>query len=106
MIGVNVPVQKIRGIEISAPTHSFTYDGVRLNIYHVNKGEGLPKHEQKFAHAFTCHSGVCILRKENKEVLVTKDTQPINLVENEWHEIEAVEDNTVFVNIFAESKQP
>jgi hypothetical protein len=27
-----------------------------------------------------------------------------NLIANEWHEIEALEDNTVFVNVFAEGK--
>lgn len=33
---------------------------------------------------------------------MTKDTQPVNLRANEWHEIEALEDGTVFVNVFAE----
>lgn len=27
-----------------------------------------------------------------------------NLVANEWHEIEALEDGTVFVNVFSENK--
>jgi hypothetical protein len=36
---------------------------------------------------------------------MTKDTQPVNLVAGKWHEIEALEDGTVFVNVFAESKQ-
>ena len=35
---------------------------------------------------------------------MTKDTKPVNLVAREWHEIEALEDNTVFVNVFAEGK--
>ena len=33
-----------------------------------------------------------------------KNTQPINLLAPDWHEIEALEDGTVFVNIFAEGK--
>jgi len=86
------------------PAHSFTYDGATLNIFHANKGEGLPKHEHTFAHATMCNAGSCYVRKEGKEVLVTKNTQPINLPANEWHEIEAAEDNTVFVNVFAEGK--
>ena len=85
--------------------HFFIYDGVKVNIFHANKGEGLPKHEHKFAHATMCHAGSCWVRKEGKEVLITKDTQPINLAAKEWHEIEAVEDGTVFVNIFAGNKQ-
>jgi len=37
-------------------------------------------------------------------MIVTKETQPINLTANEWHEIEALEDNTVFCNMFSEGK--
>lgn len=75
-----------------------------LNIYHANKGEGLPKHDHTFAHATMCHAGKVVIRKENKELVMTKDTQPINLAAREWHEIEALEDGTVFVNVFAEGK--
>jgi quercetin dioxygenase-like cupin family protein len=86
------------------PKHSFTYDGATLNVYHANKGEGLPKHEHKFSHACLCTSGACIIRKEGKEITIDKNTQPINLVADEWHEIEALEDGTVFINVFAEGK--
>ena len=88
-----------------APKHSFTYDGAQINVFHANRGEGLPRHDHIYAHATFCASGSCYIRKEGKEVLVDKNTQPINLVENEWHEIEAAEDNTVFINVFAEGKQ-
>lgn len=84
------------------PTHSFTYDGTRLNIYHANKGEGLPKHDHLYSHATFCMSGSCYIRKEGKELLINKETTPLNLVALEWHEIEAAEDNTVFCNVFAE----
>lgn len=86
------------------PIHTFIYDGARLNVYHANKGEGLPQHEHIFSHATLCHSGSIVIRKESKEFVMTKDTQPVNLVANEWHEIEALEDETVFVNVFAEGK--
>lgn len=88
----------------ATPKHTFIYDGAQLNVYHVNKGEGLPKHSHSYAHATICHAGSIIVRKENKELIMTKDTQPVNLVANEWHEIEALEDGTVFVNVFAEGK--
>jgi len=87
------------------PKYSFTYDGAVVNIYHANKGEGLPVHSHTYAHATFCTSGSCVVRKEGKEVVFTKDTQPANLIANEWHEIEALEDNTVFINVFAENKQ-
>lgn len=84
------------------PKHTFAYDGARMNIFHADKGQGLPKHEHTYSHATFCMSGACYVRKENKELIVNKDTQPINLVANEWHEIEAIEDGTVFCNVFAE----
>jgi quercetin dioxygenase-like cupin family protein len=85
------------------PAHSFAFEGARLNVFHVNKGEGLPKHDHIYAHASFCTAGSVIIRKENKELVMDKTTQPVNLKENEWHEIEALEDNTVFINVFAES---
>ncbi len=86
------------------PKFTITQNNTTINIYHANKDEGLPKHEHKFAHLTMCHSGCCIIRKEGVEFIMTKDTQPVNLTENEWHEIHSLEDNTVFVNIFAEGK--
>jgi len=88
-----------------SPRHVFTYDGAVLNIYHANKGEGLPRHEHVYAHATVCASGSCIVRKDGRELVMTKKTQPVNLRANEWHEIEALEDETVFINVFSESKQ-
>jgi quercetin dioxygenase-like cupin family protein len=86
------------------PKYNFTYEGATIAIFHANKGEGLPKHEHKYAHATMCNSGSCIVRKENKEFVINKQHNPINLKENEWHEIEALEDDTVFVNIFGSNK--
>lgn len=87
-----------------APRHSFTYDGAQLNVYHPNKGEGLSRHEHVYAHATFCCAGSLIVRKEGKELVIDKNTQPINLVANEWHELEAAEDGTVFINVFADGK--
>ena len=86
------------------PRHVFTYDGAILNIFHANRGEGLPRHEHNYAHASFCTAGKCVVRKENKQLIMDKTTTPVNLLENEWHEIEALEDGTVFVNVFAEYK--
>lgn len=86
----------------ASPKFSVTQNGTTLNVYHVDRGEGLPKHEHLYAHLTLCHAGSCIIRKAGKELVMTKNTQPVNLVGNEWHEIEALEDGTVFVNVFAE----
>jgi len=80
-------------VQVIAPTHQVTYDGANLNVYHANKGQGLARHEHAYAHL-----------KEGIEKIVDKNTQPINLKAAEWHEIEALEDGTVFVNVFAEGK--
>jgi quercetin dioxygenase-like cupin family protein len=87
-----------------APKHDFTYDGATVRVYHADKGEGLPAHSHAYSHATMCNAGSCWIRKEGKEVLINKNTQPINLGAGEWHEIEAAEDGTVFVNVFAEGK--
>lgn len=85
--------------------YSFTYDSARVNIYHANKGEGLPRHSHSYAHATICCSGSCAIRNPRGEWVITKDTQPVNLVAGDWHEIEALEDGTVFINVFVEGKQ-
>ena len=80
------------------PIYSFTFNGVTNNIYHANVDEGLPKHEHDYAHVTACHSGRLLVTKENARLEMTKDTQPVLLTENEWHELEALEDGTVFCN--------
>lgn len=86
------------------PKHQVTYDGATLNVFHANKGEGLQRHEHIYSHLTICHAGSCVIRKEGIEKIIDKNTQPINLKAAEWHEIEALEDGTVFVNVFAEGK--
>lgn len=76
-------------------------NGTTLNVFHANTGQGLPKHNHAYSHLTMCHAGKCIVRKEGRELVMTKDTQPVNLIAGEWHEIEALEDGTVFVNVFA-----
>ena len=84
----------------AVPAHTFQFQGTQHNVYHVNAGEGLPRHDHNYPHLTKCHAGACMVRKEGKEVRVTKDDAPVYLVQNEWHEIEALEDGTVFENIF------
>ena len=84
--------------------HEFTYGGATVRVYHANKGEGIPMHSHEYSHATTCMTGSCKYTQDNVVVIGTKDTQPINLVAGKFHEIEALEDGTVFVNVFAEGK--
>jgi len=82
-------------------THEFHYAGIGICIYHASKGEGLAKHNHTFTHANMVLAGKVLLRKEGVEIVADKFTQPVNLKPVEWHEIEVIEDNTVWVNIFA-----
>jgi quercetin dioxygenase-like cupin family protein len=86
------------------PAHQVFHSGATVRVYHASKGEGLPKHDHTYAHLTMCHAGSCVIRKEGIEKVIDKNTQPINLKANEWHEIEALENGTVFLNIFAEGK--
>ena len=86
------------------PKHAVTYAGAAFNIYHADTGEGLPKHEHEFAHATFCTAGSCVIRKEGRELVLNKNSMPVNLIANEWHELEALEDGTVFINVFAAPK--
>lgn len=87
--------------QMVAPRFTVTQDGTTLNVYHADKGQGLPRHEHTYSHLTLCHAGRCVVRKEGRELVMDKNTQPVNLVGAEWHEIEALEDGTVFVNVFA-----
>jgi len=91
-------------MKIIGHSHEVTHEKSTLRVFHANKGEGLPRHEHAYAHLTMCHSGSCVIRKEGIEKVIDKYTQPINLKAAEWHEIEALEDGTVFVNVFAEGK--
>lgn len=83
------------------PAHQFSHNGVTVHVYHADRGQGLPQHEHVFNHVTMCNSGSFVVRKQNIEKICDKTTQPIDLKAMEWHEIEALEDGTVFVNIFS-----
>lgn len=84
--------------------HSFSFAGARVNLYSANAGEGLPKHQHTWPHSTMCCAGKIVVRKENLTLEMTVDSAPIILKENEWHEIEALEDNTVFINTYTDGK--
>ena len=50
-------------------------------------------------------TGSCKYTQDGVVVIGTKDTQPINLVAGKFHEIEALEDGTVFINVFEDGKR-
>ena len=84
--------------------HRFTYGGATVYVFHANKGEGIPMHNHDYSHATTCMAGKCKYTCNGKVLIADKTTQPIDLFAGSNHEIEALEDGTVFVNVFAEGK--
>jgi len=86
------------------PKHNFTSNSAIVRVYHANKGEGIPMHSHEYSHITTCMNGSCKITQDNKSLIADKNTTPINLLAGHNHEIEALEDGTVFVNVFAEGK--
>lgn len=82
-------------------THIFHYVGMTMGVYHAKQGEGLPMHEHDFKHATVCHAGSCVVRVKGREIIMEPGTKPLDLPADIPHEIEALEDGTVFTNIFA-----
>jgi quercetin dioxygenase-like cupin family protein len=81
-----------------APTTRYVYNGVNSAIYVTDTGQGLPRHEHAFAHTTVCIQGRMVVRKDGKELELTPADSPLLLAANEWHEIESLEPNTIFMN--------
>jgi len=79
--------------------YTFVHKGSTFFYYSGNKGQGLPKHEHPFSHLTFTAAGKTCVRKENLYRELLSGDHPLNLKENEWHEIEILEDNTVFINV-------
>lgn len=91
-------------MNLAYPLYEVEQDGYAVKVYHADEGYGLPRHQHVNPHLTLCSAGSCVIRKEGRSLIITKDSRPVNLVANEWHEIESLEDGTVFVNVFAEGK--
>jgi len=83
------------------PTYSFDYENTKTHVYHAKiVGEGLPKHEHTISHLTYCVQGKCAIRKENLYLEIDKYHTPVKLKANEWHSIEAIEPDSIFINVF------
>lgn len=87
------------------PVHTFDVDGCSSQIYHGNTGYGLPKHSHEYSHVTYVASGSIVIRKEGIEKVMDKHSRPVNLTAAEWHEIEVLESDTAFINVFSEPRQ-
>lgn len=83
------------------PKRIVEQDGTTIQVYHADTGQGLPRHDHVYSHLVFCHAGKILITKENVQREMDKNSQPVNLLAGQWHEIEALEPGTVFVNIFS-----
>jgi quercetin dioxygenase-like cupin family protein len=88
-------------MKVVEPKHTFSIGSYYTSIYHANVDEGLPQHEHTYAHITYCASGSILITKKDKQVVLEKNSAPVLLSAGEWHEIEALSENTVFVNVFS-----
>ena len=83
------------------PKFNVEQDGTTMQVYHADTGQGLPRHEHVYSHLVFCHAGKILITKENVQREMDKNSQPVNLLAGQWHEVVALEPGTVFVNIFS-----
>ena len=88
------------------PTFSFDVNNATINVFTgINAGDGHPKHEHDYDHVTTVTSGRLKVTTPNVSFEMDKNTKPILFPANEWHELEALEDNTSFINVFGLNQQ-
>lgn len=80
--------------------HNHNINGCTVLFYSGNIGQGLPKHQHDLPHLTYCSSGSVMVRTAQGEQIIDKNTPPVNLPENMWHELEILESPSSFVNIF------
>lgn len=85
------------------PRTSLGCAGAVIHVYHARKGEGHPYHEHEYSHAIICHAGSCSVTTPQGVQVVDSSCGFVTFEPNQPHDICALEDNTVFANIFDSS---
>lgn len=75
--------------------------GMRIDRYVFARGEGLAPHQHEEDHLTIVASGRIVARSGDREVERGALDAPILFRANRTHGIEALEDNTVVLNIFS-----
>jgi quercetin dioxygenase-like cupin family protein len=81
-------------------TYRFSYNNLQIIRFDANSSEGLVKYQHDNQHLILCLSGKLCVRTENEEAILDSTAEPVILKANSWHEIEATEDNTSFLQMF------
>jgi quercetin dioxygenase-like cupin family protein len=86
-------------VENKAVSHLVFFDNVDIRVFYLNKNQGLPLHEHTTGHMVICGSGSIVCRSNNTEVILNKYSEPFYFQPCIPHEIEALEDNSMCINI-------
>jgi quercetin dioxygenase-like cupin family protein len=81
------------------PIRMHYYNKTEVKVYYANKGEGILKHIHNNDHLTMCCVGKILVRLEDREFILTKSDNPFILPKDIFHEIEAIEDGTIFMNM-------
>jgi quercetin dioxygenase-like cupin family protein len=85
-------------MQIATRISNITHQGIDINTYQADVGEGIPMHTHTFSHSTVCQSGSCKVIVGDKVFFLVNNTfyeMPAGVP----HEIEALEDGTTIVNI-------
>jgi mannose-6-phosphate isomerase class I len=87
--------------QVSA-TYKYLFNNVQFYRYQVNLAEGLERYSHDDPHMIICLAGQIVIRGQYMQADVTLDPlqTPIILNANSWHEIEALENSSCFLQIF------
>jgi quercetin dioxygenase-like cupin family protein len=88
-------------VENKSMSHIAFYDDVEIKVFNIDKGQGLPLHEHRIGHMTICGAGRVVCRSAGTEVVLTKESAPYYFVPQIPHEIEALEDGSVVINLAA-----
>jgi len=83
------------------PAHQMNVNGVLVQSFYVNNGEGVNNHEHDYSHVTLCHSGKIRITNSYVQVDMDSNTPAILIKGDEWHQIEALENNTIFISVFS-----
>jgi len=82
---------------------SITYLGVVINTYEANAGEGIPMHTHLFSHGTVCQTGSCKITIDENSFVIPSGMF-YEMPANTAHEIEAMEDGTIIINIVPDQR--
>jgi quercetin dioxygenase-like cupin family protein len=74
--------------------------------YVCARGEGLPRHQHDVDHLTIVAAGRIVARTDERSLERGPDDAPIIFRAGRFHEIEALEDGTVVLNVFSGTASP